>query len=235
MTTEMTAPLPWIEGLAPQWRSTLRDELNLPYFQELTDSLVRDRERGLSVFPDLHHVFRVFSETDLPQVRVVILGQDPYHGSGQAIGRAFAVPQSLAKKPPSLLNIFKEITGDPQARWSPEWDSELNSWVRSGVFLLNTILTVSEGQPLSHRNRGWERFTDRAIEILNERPEPIVFLLWGAPAQKKRALITAEHHVVLEASHPSPLSAYRGFLGCGHFARCNEILRQWGQPEVKWL
>jgi uracil-DNA glycosylase len=223
------------EALPGGWAEALRKELKSPEFQELTNFLESEQEQGAQVYPRPDLVFRAFREMDLPQVRVVILGQDPYHGPGQAIGRAFAVDQNLSKKPPSLLSIFKEVTGDRKACWRPEWDSELNSWVRGGVFLLNTILTVRAGQPLSHRHQGWERLTDRVIEVLNERPDPVIFLLWGAPALKKRTLITGRHHVVLEAPHPSPLSAYRGFLGCGHFARCNEILRSWGQPEIEWV
>ena len=229
----------------PGWQKRLTGEVEQEYFQALMRFVARERasagpsESGLlvdaSVYPAQEQVFRAFRDTDFDRVRVVVLGQDPYHGPGQAIGRAFAVDRGLKKKPPSLLNIFKEASGDHAARFRPEWDSELESWVRGGVFLLNTVLTVRAGEPLSHRNQGWERFTDRVMEALNARPEPIIFLLWGAPAQKKRELITGKQHVVLEAPHPSPLSAYRGFLGCGHFVRCNEILRERGEPEIEWV
>lgn len=186
------------------------------------------------IFPKSEHRFRIFRELDAPAVKVVILGQDPYHGTGEAMGRAFAVPESHHPKPPSLKNILKEAL----PKWS-EANSELSGWVEQGVFLLNTLLTVREGRPLSHQGVGWEEWTDRAIIELARISGPRVFLLWGREAQKKRGLITegskdTSSILVLEAPHPSPLSAHRGFFGCGHFQKASQFLADRGVAPIDW-
>jgi len=165
---------------------------------------------------------------------VVILGQDPYHGAKQAIGHCFAVPNDMTPKPPSLLNIFKEIESDC-GKAVDKKASELGQWVKHGTLLLNTVLTVRAGQAFSHREKGWEIFTDTIIRTLSARDEPLVFLLWGSPAQAKASLIDAKKHFILKAPHPSPLSAHRGFLGCRHFSKANTILRDTlKRPEIPW-
>ncbi len=172
-------------------------------------------------------------DLDYEKVTVVILGQDPYHGPNQAIGRCFAVPNTLKPKPPSLVNIFKEIQSDLGKPVDP-MQSELSHWVEQGVLLLNTVLTVRQGQANSHREKGWENFTDRVIGILNERPDPVVFILWGAPARKKKLLITNKAHKIIESPHPSPLSAYHGFFGSKPFSKANAYLKAMGKPPIDW-
>ncbi|NCN28372.1 uracil-DNA glycosylase [bacterium] len=209
--------------LKEEWKVLLIDEMQKDYFKNLLAYLQNEHNEKQSIFPATKNILRVFQETDLSDIRVVILGQDPYHGPGQAIGRSFAVPKGLMPKPPSLKNIFKEIEADLACHLDQS-ESELDGWVKQGVFLLNTVLSVRENQAFSHRNQGWETFTDRVIQILNERDAGIVFLLWGAAAQKKSSMIDQTKHFVLAAPHPSPLSAHRGFLGCKHFSKANEIL-----------
>ncbi len=170
----------------------------------------------------------------LDAVRVVILGQDPYHGPGQAIGMSFAVPNALQPKPPSLKNIFKELESDLATRIDPA-RSDLSGWAAQGVLLLNSVLTVEAGEPLSHRDQGWEKFTDHVMEILNRRERGIVFVLWGAAAQKKKTMIDLSRHVVIESVHPSPLSAHRGFFGSKPFSKANEALTsRLGMPAIDW-
>ena len=185
------------------------------------------------VYPARENILRAIQSLDLPDVKVVILGQDPYHGEGQAIGLSFAVPNSLRLKPPSLQNIFKEIRSDLGVA-IPEGLSDLSGWVSQGVLLLNSVLTVRADTAFSHREQGWETFTDEIIRALNERETPIILLLWGAAAIKKKALITNPRHSILESPHPSPLSAHRGFLGNRHFSEANAILRKIGREEVRW-
>jgi uracil-DNA glycosylase len=183
------------------------------------------------LYPEPDHWFRAFELTPFDQVRVVILGQDPYHGEGQAHGLCFSVPPGLAV-PPSLRNIYKELESDLSI--APAAHGCLVSWAQQGVLLLNSVLTVEQACAGSHQDRGWERFTDQAIRCLSEQREGLVFLLWGAYAQKKGRLIDASRHLVLSASHPSPLSAYRGFFGCRHFSQTNAYLSQRAEKEIQW-
>ncbi|NDD91478.1 uracil-DNA glycosylase [bacterium] len=184
------------------------------------------------VYPPKELVFRVF-EMNVKDIKILLLGQDPYHGQGQATGFSFAVPNELKPKPPSLANIFKEIADDTQEDIDPR-RSDLSGWSAQGVLLLNTILTVRKNEPLSHQNQGWESLTEAILRSLNERPEPMAFLLWGASAQKKQALVTNSAHLVLKAPHPSPLSSYRGFFGCRHFTQVNQFLESKGLQPIHW-
>lgn len=210
------------------WTDLLGSEKQQPYFVELLGRVQAEREAGKAVFPPSEQVFNAFKYTKLEQLKVVILGQDPYHGQGQAHGLCFSVPEGV-KLPPSLRNIFKAIQHD-YPEYQPPEHGDLTHWAEQGVLLLNTVLTVEEGKAHSHASWGWERFTDTVIEKINEHCEGVVFLLWGAHAQKKGALIDRQRHHVLTAVHPSPLSAHRGFLTCGHFRRTNELLTN----PIKW-
>lgn len=222
------------DNLPTGWKRVLTQEKEKPYFQSLTRFLKSRYEAGARIFPARPNILRALQSVDYDDVKVVILGQDPYHGPGQAVGLSFAVPNELWPKPPSLQNIFKEIEADIGARL-PEGKSDLTGWASQGVLLLNTVLTVEAGQPLSHRDRGWESFTDRVIELLNAREQPAVFILWGAHAQKKKAMIDGRRHFVIESAHPSPLSAHRGFLGSKCFSRANALLVQKMRREpVDW-
>lgn len=212
------------------WYDFLQDEIRSSYFVALQE-FVEEERRNCLVFPPAEQVFRAFQCTPPEAVRVVMLGQDPYHGEKQAEGLAFSVPKQT-KLPPSLLNIFKELQYDLGIE-SPSCGS-LVGWAQQGVLLLNTTLTVRAHEPLSHQKRGWERFTDAVIARLSERRAGIVFLLWGNPAKAKIPLIDAQKHFILTAAHPSPLSARRGFFGCAHFSKTNEILKQIGCPEINW-
>jgi uracil-DNA glycosylase len=220
------------KNLPTEWQKLLQAEASEPYFQNLKEFLQTEYQ-SKEVYPAQENIMAALQAVDFDQVRVVILGQDPYHGEGQAIGLSFAVPNCLRPKPPSLKNIFKEIAQDLSCSINTE-KSDLSGWTAQGVFLLNTVLTVRKAEAFSHRNRGWEILTDRIIQHLNSRGQPIVFLLWGAAAQKKKALITNPQHFVLEAAHPSPLSAHNGFFGCKHFSKANEALRACGQMPIDW-
>jgi uracil-DNA glycosylase len=211
----------------------LGPEAEKPYFKKLTQFLNAEYRAGAQIFPEKENVLRAIQAVDLPDVKVVILGQDPYHGEGQAIGLSFAVPNALRLKPPSLQNIFKEIRSDLGVSL-PEGQSDLSGWTAQGVLLLNSVLTVRAGEAFSHRDQGWETFTDAIIDVLNAEAAPVVFLLWGAAAQKKKNRITNKKHFILESAHPSPLSAHRGFLGNRHFSKVNELLRQAGRSEIRW-
>lgn len=204
------------------WRDVLAKEKQEAYFQALLQRVQAERASGKNIYPPAADVFNAFRLTQLQDLKVVILGQDPYHGAGQAHGLCFSVPQGI-KLPPSLRNIFKAIQHDYPDYQPPE-HGDLTDWAKQGVLLLNTVLTVEEGKAHSHASWGWERFTDTVIENINEHCDGVVFLLWGAHAQKKGALIDRQRHHVLTAVHPSPLSAHRGFLTCGHFRRTNELL-----------
>lgn len=221
------------DNLPPGWREQLSEEASKPYFGELTRFLREEYRRSTPIFPNRQNILRALQEVDYPDVRVVILGQDPYHGAGQAIGRSFAVPNQLRVKPPSLKNIFKEIEEDLSKQVDPN-GSELTEWVKNGVLLLNTVLTVRQSQAFSHRNHGWEQFTDRVISLLNERQDPVIFILWGSPARKKKEMITGRQHKIIESPHPSPLSAHRGFFGSRPFSKANHLLSQMGKPTVPW-
>ncbi|RUO45844.1 uracil-DNA glycosylase [Pseudidiomarina aquimaris] len=204
------------------WTDLLGSEKQRPYFVELLARVQAERDAGKTIFPPSEQVFNAFKYTKLEELKVVILGQDPYHGQGQAHGLCFSVPKGV-KLPPSLRNIYKAIRHDYPDYQPPE-HGDLTHWAEQGVLLLNTVLTVEEGKAHSHASWGWERFTDSVIEKINDHCEGVVFLLWGAHAQKKGALIDRQRHHVLTAVHPSPLSAHRGFLTCGHFRRTNELL-----------
>ena len=217
-------------NLGNSWDALLKDEFEKDYYKKLRGALAREY-REHTVYPDMYDIFNALRYTPYESVKAVILGQDPYHGPGQAHGLCFSVKRGVPA-PPSLQNIFKEIESDLGI--APPSHGELTSWARQGVLLLNTVLTVREGQPQSHRPLGWEIFTDRVIELLNDAPQPIVFLLWGGNAKAKRALLTNPAHLVLTAAHPSPLSAYNGFFGCRHFSRTNEFLTSHGAEAIDW-
>lgn len=213
------------------WKDFLKPEKELPYFQQSLEFVSRERAAGKTIYPPDNEVFQALKLTPFERVKVVILGQDPYHGPGQAHGLAFSVKRGIPP-PPSLVNIFKELEADLGVPRPPH--GSLVSWATQGVLLLNAVLTVERGQPSSHANRGWERFTDRVISILNQHKTGVIFLLWGAYAQKKGALIDRSRHTVLQAPHPSPFSAHSGFLGCRHFSRTNAALMQRGSNEIDW-
>ncbi|AFJ46094.1 uracil-DNA glycosylase [Shimwellia blattae] len=219
-------------GTPLTWHDVLADEKQQPYFIHTLQAVAQRRAEGVTVYPPQKDVFNAFRYTELADVRVVILGQDPYHGAGQAHGLAFSVQPGIAI-PPSLLNMYKELEGSVPGFVRPQ-HGYLESWARQGVLLLNTVLTVEAGQAHSHANLGWETFTDKVISLINEHRQGVVFLLWGAHAQKKGRIIDRQRHVVLQAPHPSPLSAHRGFFGCGHFTRTNSWLAEQGQPVIDW-
>lgn len=213
------------------WTEVLSGEREQPYFRELLDFVESERRTSTVVYPKNAEVFNALQCTPFDQAKVVIIGQDPYHGPNQAHGLCFSV-KAPTPPPPSLVNIFLELEGDLGIARSKQGD--LEPWARQGVLLLNSVLTVEEGKPGSHALRGWERFTDRIIRELNDHGSHIVFMLWGAYAQKKGAFVDRAKHLVLEAPHPSPLSAYRGFLGCKHFSQANDYLLQHGLVPVDW-
>ncbi|NKF49630.1 uracil-DNA glycosylase [Shewanella sp. WXL01] len=214
------------------WQDFIKQQESQAYFQTLMQHIDSRRAQGISVFPPHSEVFSAFELTPLNQVKLVILGQDPYHGPGQAHGLSFSVKQGV-KTPPSLVNIYKELAQDIEGFITPA-HGELIKWADQGILLLNTVLTVEQGQAHSHAKLGWEQFTDKALELLNEQDRPIVFLLWGSHAIKKGKLITAKHHHVLSGPHPSPLSAYRGFFGCQHFSKANQLLQQADVEPIDW-
>lgn len=216
--------------LGNEWDTLLAEELDKEYYKKLRAFLAREYETQ-TIYPDMYDIFNALKLTSYGDVKAVIIGQDPYHGKGQAHGLCFSVKKGI-DYPPSLKNIFKEINRDLGIPVPSH--GELTKWAECGVLLLNAVLTVREGLPNSHKGMGWEIFTDRIIELLNQREKPIVFLLWGANARQKKRLITNPRHTVLETSHPSPLSVYNGFDGCGHFSRANEILHQNGMGEIDW-
>ena len=212
------------------WDDVLSGEFDKEYYKKLRGALAAEYKK-YTVYPDMYDIFNALKYTAYEDVRAVILGQDPYHGPGQAHGLCFSVRRGVPA-PPSLQNIFKELQDDLGI--APPSHGELTTWARRGVLLLNTVLTVRQGQPNSHRPLGWEIFTDRVIELLDAAPQPIVFLLWGANAKAKRALLTNPDHLVLTAAHPSPLSAYNGFFGCRHFSKTNEFLVSHGAAPIDW-
>ncbi len=212
------------------WDILLEDEFKKPYYLNLRKFLVGEYKTQ-TIYPNMNDIFNALKYTDYKNVKVVMLGQDPYHQPNQAHGLCFSVKKGV-KAPPSLQNMYKEIHaeyGFPIAD-----HGELTSWAKQGVLMLNTVLTVRESQPNSHKGMGWEIFTDNVISLLNQRPEPMVFLLWGANARAKKKLITNPNHLVLESAHPSPLSAYNGFFGNGHFKKANEFLKSKGISEIDW-
>jgi uracil-DNA glycosylase len=216
--------------IAPSWKERLTGEFSKAYFLQLTE-FVRNEYRTQTIFPPAKEIFRAFDFCDFDQVKVVIIGQDPYHGDGQANGLCFSVRPDV-KMPPSLVNIFKEIQADVGRPFPP--DGNLERWAKQGVLLLNATLTVRASSPGSHQNRGWEIFTDAVIREISASKENIVFLLWGAYAQKKGEIINRSKHLVLASAHPSPFSAYNGFFGNRHFSKTNDYLRSKGLPEINW-
>jgi len=219
-----------LTSLNKSWEKVLKGEFSKGYFLELQDFL-RNEAKNHTLFPPSHNLFNAFNLTPFENVKVVILGQDPYHGVGQSHGLAFSVLQGT-KIPPSLHNILKELVDDIGCDYPQSGD--LTHWAKQGVLLLNTLLTVRSAQPLSHQNRGWEQFTDEVIKTLSREREHLVFILWGAPAAKKSALIDGTRHLILKAPHPSPLSSYRGFFGSKPFSQTNGYLREWGISEIEW-
>jgi len=217
--------------LDASWRTVLDDEFDKPYFQSLNDFLVAEQAQGKVIFPARQHWFAAFNSTPFEGVKVVILGQDPYHGPAQAHGLSFSVPPDL-KVPPSLVNIYKELATDLNMPIPTQ--GCLEHWAEQGVLLLNAILTVESGRAGSHQKKGWEIFTDRAIQRLNAQREGLVFILWGAYAQKKGAIIDGERHLIIQSPHPSPLSAYRGFLGSRPFSKANRYLRSNNKKAIDW-
>lgn len=225
--------------LHPSWLTALRGEFDQPYMAALKAFLIAERAAGKRIFPPGGAWFRALDLTPLDEVRVVILGQDPYHGPGQAHGLCFSVPPGV-RPPPSLINIYKELHSDLGI--APPRHGFLESWAKQGVLLLNSVLTVEMAQAASHKDRGWERFTDAVIAAVAARETPVVFMLWGSYAQKKAAFVKGpeaggqerDHHLVLKAAHPSPLSAHNGFLGCRHFSKANAFLQERGLPPIDW-
>jgi uracil-DNA glycosylase len=213
------------------WKRLLQDEFNQPYFLQLKSFLQSEKEKGMIIFPPGNRIFSAFDQTPFDKVKVVILGQDPYHGMGQAHGLCFSVNDGI-QIPPSLQNIFKELKTDngfeiPQS-------GNLSKWANQGVFLLNATLTVRQNEAGSHQKKGWETFTDKVIQHISDQKEHVVFILWGKFAQSKNKLIDTTKHLVLVAAHPSPLSAYNGFLGCKHFSKTNDYLQRNHKEPIDW-
>ena len=217
-------------NIGNDWDELLKDAFSSEWYNELRQFLKEEYSRH-TVYPDMHDIFNALKATPYSSVKAVILGQDPYHNPGEAHGMCFSVKPGV-KIPPSLVNIFKEINSDLGIP-IPD-NGYLKPWAEQGVLLLNTILTVRRNEPFSHKRKGWEKLTDTVIKRLNDRPDPVVFLLWGAPARAKKSLITNPRHFVLEAAHPSPLSAYNGFFGCRHFSETNSILFSLGKTPINW-
>ena len=212
------------------WNKVLDGEFEKDYYLKLRQFL-KTEYASHTIYPNMYDIFNALKYTSFDDVKVVILGQDPYHGAGQAHGLCFSVQKGV-EPPPSLKNIYKELNAE--LGLSIPSHGELTKWAKQGVLLLNTVLTVREASPNSHKNCGWEIFTDNVIRRLNEREKPIVFLLWGANARAKTALITNPNHKILTCAHPSPLSAYNGFFGCGHFIKTNEFLKSIGETPIDW-
>jgi uracil-DNA glycosylase len=216
--------------IEPQWKAALADEFEKPYFAEIKQFLVAEKAAGKVIFPPGPLIFNAFHKTPFDQVKVVILGQDPYHNPGEAMGLSFSVPKGK-RVPPSLVNIYKEIHADLDLPIPSHGD--LSAWAEQGVLLLNAMLTVESGKPASHQKIGWQSFTDAVIHTLSEKREGLVFMLWGNFAKGKKALIDANKHTVLEAAHPSPLAG-NAFQGCQHFSKANAALNQNGKTPINW-
>ncbi|MGC6767253.1 uracil-DNA glycosylase [Enterococcus sp. LJL128] len=212
------------------WQEKLEDQFNQPYYSQLREFLKQEYTTQ-TIFPDMYHIYSALELTPYEKVKVVILGQDPYHGPNQAHGLSFSV-QPGVKTPPSLVNIYKELQTD--LGYQPVNHGFLESWAKQGVLLLNTVLTVRAGQAYSHRGQGWEQLTDAIIQKLNERDQPIVFILWGKPAQDKIRMIDTSKHVIIKSPHPSPLSAHRGFFGSRPFSKANDALLALGETPINW-
>jgi uracil-DNA glycosylase len=219
----------FINLLPIEWHEFLKNEFNKPYFENILKNINYAIENNI-LYPSLKKIFRIYNEVNLKDVRVLILGQDPYHGPGQANGFSFSV-EKYTKTPPSLKNVFKEINADLNIK---NKNGDLSPWVNQGVFLLNSILTVESGKANSHQKIGWEKFTDLTIELISKHNNNVVFLLWGKKAQEKEHLIIKEKHLILKTTHPSPLSSYRGFLGCKHFSKANHYLKKTHGITINW-
>jgi uracil-DNA glycosylase len=217
--------------LHESWKAPLQAEFDTPYMAALKDFLVAERDKGKRIFPKGSEWFHALDVTPLEQVRVVILGQDPYHGEGQAHGLCFSVKPGV-RPPPSLINIYKEMKSDLGLEPPPH--GNLEAWAKQGVLLLNAVLTVEAGLAASHQGKGWERFTDAVIRLVNDQPQPVVFILWGAYAQRKAAFVDRNRHLVLTSAHPSPLSAHNGFFGSRPFSKANEFLVAQGLGPIDW-
>ncbi|HRH58193.1 MAG TPA: uracil-DNA glycosylase [Chitinophagales bacterium] len=213
------------------WKHVLNDEFEKPYFSELRRFLQAEKALGKTIYPPGSLIFNAFNSTPFDKVRVVILGQDPYHGAGQAHGLCFSVQHGV-KPPPSLVNMYKELKDD--VGFSIPTHGCLQKWTEQGVFLLNAILTVEANQPASHQKKGWEEFTNAVIQKLSKEKNGLIFILWGNFAQQKTVLIDETKHTILKAAHPSPFSAYNGFFGCKHFSKTNELLTQRGETPIDW-
>lgn len=220
-----------IETDALTWEDVLKGEKEQPYFQAALNFVKQARNEGKIIYPAPGDIFNAFKLTSFAAVKVVIIGQDPYHGPNQAHGLCFSVKPTVPP-PPSLQNIFTELNHDLGIPIPKQ--GCLEHWAQQGVLLLNASLTVEAGKPQSHANIGWEKFTDKVIQILNEKKQGLIFILWGAPAQRKAQIVDPTRHYILKAPHPSPLSAHRGFFGCKHFSKTNALLKQMGKPEIDW-
>lgn len=229
----MVSVLEKIAYMEASWLEKLQEEFEKPYMRELEAFLASEKDFGAEVYPPLDLIFNAFCQTPFEQVKVVIIGQDPYHGAGQAHGLSFSVMKGISQ-PPSLQNIFKELEDDLGIL--PPNHGCLIEWAKQGVMLLNATLTVRSSEPKSHFGKGWERFTDRVVELLSERKDPVVFILWGKSAAEKFEPIckSALHHLALKAPHPSPFSAHGGFFGCKHFSKTNEFLKKVGKRPIDW-
>lgn len=220
-----------MSAISNDWLPALGAEFKKPYYRELYFFVKKEYSERV-IYPPSEEIFNAIHLTPLKSVRVVILGQDPYHNAHQAMGLSFSVKPELRELPPSLVNIFRELHDDLGCRMPDNGD--LTPWAKQGVLLLNTVLTVRAHQAFSHKGHGWEEFTDAIIRAVNAENRPIVFLLWGTPAQQKSLMLDNPKHLVLKAPHPSPLSSYRGFFGCRHFSRCNAFLQEHGEKPIDW-
>jgi uracil-DNA glycosylase len=218
-------------NMEESWKKVLASEFEKPYFTQLVQFLRQEKQAGKVIYPPGPDIFSAFSHTPFSKVKVLLLGQDPYHGAGQAHGLCFSVRKGI-KPPPSLQNIYKELQQD--VGFNPPTHGELTKWAEQGVFMLNASLTVEEGKPMSHSQIGWALFTDHIIELLSREKKGLVFLLWGRFAQEKAKLINEQQHCILKAAHPSPFSAYNGFFGCKHFSQTNDYLISHGHPPIDW-
>lgn len=214
------------------WKQQLTEEFDKPYFSALMQFLAQEKENGKTIFPKENNIFNAYNSTPFNKVKVVIIGQDPYHGTNQAHGLSFSVQYGI-KPPPSLVNIYKEIKNNYPDFEIPN-HGNLETWAKQGVLLLNSILTVEANKAASHQKRGWEHFTDASISKISKNREGIIFLLWGNFAQQKANLIDEQRHFILKAAHPSPFSAYNGFFGCQHFEKANQLLKQQGKEAINW-
>ena len=213
-----------------KWRKILKSEFSKKYFKNLNNFLIEEDKKH-NLFPEKEKIFAAINKTEFDKVKIIILGQDPYHGINQANGIAFSVNDEIPS-PPSLKNIFKELSSDLNKDTN---NVKLNNWAKQGVLLLNSILTVRQDEPCSHQHKGWEIFTDKIVESLANKRQDLIFIIWGAKAKEKIKSINLSNHYVLESSHPSPLSSYRGFFGCRHFSKSNKILRSLNKKEIQWV